>query len=304
MNAYLINGITKNWRVAFSNNPPIWGFTDREKSGWDRLRDGDVIYFYASGEARGIIGKGLVLNKFRQDNLVWPEEVRGGFPKWPWRFYFKPLILLKPANWLDGKGPIKCSSFDMKGVSLQGKQIISLNDNQINKIENQIVLWGNDIYIGPTQDITRLPSSNNVTIKDGSHVIYEYSDLHTELINIVSEMGELQDFYVQKEFSIPEENKRIDVIWKRELAGTPTYAFEVELSGGIDRAVNKLYKCYNLWNTLPRLIIPTNESPKVERISSLLGIKDIVRTISPELIKEIHKKKKDFKMMEKEIGLL
>ncbi len=298
---YLINGNTEDWHKVFEYNPPHWGFTPEGKSSWDALQSGDIIYFYASKEAKGIIGKGLVLSKFHGIDPFWPREIRIGNSKWPWRFYFKPINLLPPDLWKEGKGPLPSTEFDMMENSLKGKHIVSLNTEHLVKIEEKIFSWP-VVSVG----INKSLSKNTAMIKKLPDVECS-ANSHTRLIEILEEMGKLQNFYPQTEFSIPDEKRKIDVIWRREIQGPPTYAFEVELSGEsgkIKRALQKLDQCYQLWNTLPRLIIPSSELSKVTDISSSLKIKDLVISITPELIKEIYAKKKSFKDMEKEVGLL
>ena len=296
---YLIVGITKNVHRAFEHNPPVWGFTERERAAWDALQPGDTVYLYAAREARGIICKGNVLNKFRSKDPYWQKEIEIGRAKWPLHFYIQPVRLLPPDMWLAGKGPVPCSEFGIPGTSLQGKQIISLGAEQVARIEERISLWP-VVAVGTSKPVEEEPTM----IRQPS---VEYSiNSHTDLLEVLVEMGKLQSFYPQTEFSIPDENRRVDVIWRREVRGTPTYAFEVELSGGLDKAINKLYKCYRLWSTLPRIITPPSESSKVEHIASLQEprFKDLVISVSPDQILDIYGKKKDFKNREKEIGLL
>lgn len=295
---YLIVGITKNWYRAFEHNPPVWGFTERERSAWDVIQSGDIIYFYAAREAKGIIGKGVILNKFRSDDPYWEEEIQTNIVKWPLHFYIQPICLLPPNMWLAGKGPVASSEFDISGTDLHGKQIIALNAEQVTKIEEKISLWS-VVAVG----ISKPTVKELAVIREQPTVKYS-TDLHTNLIRILEEIGKLQNFYPQTEFSIPNENRRIDVVWRREFRGTPTYAFEVELSGGVDRALNKLYRCYRLWSTLPRIITPSSEFSKIHSVSYSLGFKDLVIPITPEHIKEIYDKKKSFKEKEKEVGLL
>ena len=298
---YLINGSTENWHKVFEYNPPHWGFSPEGKSAWDALHSGDIIYFYASKEAKGIIGKGLLLSKFHGIDPIWPREIRIGSSKWPWRFYFKPINLLPPDLWKEGKGPLPSSEFDMMETSLKGKHIVSLNTEHLVKIKEKIFSWPT-VSIGRSKSL----SKNTVMIKKFPAVECP-ANSHTRLIEILEEMGKLQNFYPQTEFSIPDEKRKVDVIWRREIQGTPTYAFEIELSGEsgeIKRALQKLDKCYQRWNTLPRIITPSSEATKVSDVASSLGLKDSIIAITPELIKEIYSKKKKFKDMEKEVGLL
>lgn len=286
---YLIIGITKNWQRAFEHNPPVWGLTERERAAWDELQPGDIVYFYAAKEARGIIGKGNILNKFHSNDPYWPKELETGIAKWRLHFYIQPVLLLPPDMWRASKGPVSSSEFNISGTSLQGKQIIFLDRSQVTKIEQKISAW--PVYrVGH-----KLPFK-----------IHDKQDPHSKLIEILEEVGKLQNFYPQIEFAIPDENRRIDVIWRREIRGTPTYAFEVELSAGLDKAINKLYRCYRLWSTLPRIVTPSSGFSKVEHIASLQErrFKDLIISLTPEQIQDIYNKKRSFKDMEQQIGIL
>ncbi len=298
---YLINGDTEDWHKVFEYNPPHWGFTPEGKSAWDALQSGDIIYFYASKEAKGIIGKGLVLSKFHGTDPFWPREIKIGSSKWPWRFYFKPINLLPPDLWKEGKGPLPSAEFDMMEISLKGKHIVSLNTDHLVKIEEKIFSWP-VVNVGINKSLTKNPAM----IKEFPSVECS-TNSHIKLIEILEAMGKLQNFYPQTEFSIPDEKRKVDVIWRREIQGTPTYAFEIELSGElgeIERELQKLDKCYRLWNTLPRIITPASQIPRVTEIAASLELKDLVISITPELIKKIYAQKKSFKDLEKEVGLL
>lgn len=81
-------------------------------------------------------------------------------------------------------------------------------------------------------------------------------------------IGKLQFNHTQLEYPIelPDENKNLDVVWKRELSGVPTFAFEVELSGGLEKAIARLKFAYTRWNSQPRVIVPPKFSKKVNNI--------------------------------------
>jgi len=298
-NNYLIIGTTENWNRAFEHNPPVWGFTERGRAGWEPLKQGDILYFYAAKEARGIIGKGVLLNKFQGGNPYWSEEENLKLVKWNLRFYFQPVRLLPPDLWHAGRGPVVSSDFGVLGTSLQ-RQIVPLSPEQVASIEKRISTWPT-VAVGYGQAVEEHPSY----AREKPRPSYE-PESHPGLVKIVEQIGALQNFYPQTEFSIPEENRRIDVVWRREVRGTPTYAFEVELSGGLDKALNKLYKCFRLWSTLPRVITPSSEFKKVEQIASSFEpkFKQLVIPITPTQLQDLYERKKGFKDVEKEIGLL
>jgi len=303
LNAYLIVGQTKNWITAFRNNPVVWGFTEKERYAWETIKPNDLLFFHAAGEARGIIGNGLLLNKFLGDKPYWEREIKENRVIWKYRFYIKPIEVLDSGKWLPGKGPIVSKSFGIEGTSLQGKQIIKLEAEQITKIKENMVAW----QIGTTYKYSvnkRQTLVDQISESAPTTYIPEPRE-HTNMINIVEDMGRIQNFYAEREFTIPGEQRRMDVIWKREVTGAPTYAFEIELSGGLDKAINKLNRCHKLWNTEPRLIVPNDEIEKAKNIIKSLDneLREAVIPVSVDQIKNIYEKKKEFKRLEMGIKL-
>lgn len=294
--SYLIVGTTENWESAFRNNPPVWGFTEREQTTWENLKSGDILYLYAAARARGVIGKGLLLNKFIGSAPYWGREIEINVVKWKFRFYIQPLTILPKDLWIANKGPIPSSSFDILGAALQGKQILLLNKEQVKKLEEQMNPWRGIIPRGSTIE------SSKDEVRETPEKSY---DEHTNLIEIVEQMGRLQNFYCEREFSIPNEQRRIDVVWKREVKGTPTYAFEVELSGSLDRAINKLNRCFQLWNTEPRVILPNKDITRTSAIVCNFDTRfqKAVITVDCDRLKQIYEKKREFKNLEREMGL-
>ena len=65
---------------------------------------------------------------------------------------------------------------------------------------------------------------------------------HRKLQEQIAEIGKLQFYYSELEYPLPisSENRNLDVVWKRELDGVPTFAFEVEMSGNIEKAISRL----------------------------------------------------------------
>lgn len=237
------------------------------------------------------------MNTIKGDDPYWPAEKIAGFAKWPLRFYFRPVQLLPQAHWKAGKGPISSSEFGIAGVNLQGKQSLVLTPEQVMKIEAKISSSWPELAIGSTlPEIARdaLPVECPVEL-----------DLHTKLIKMLEEMGSMQNFYPQLEFNIPNENRRIDVIWRRAMQGTPTYAFEVELSGGLDRSLNKLFRCRQLFNTEPKIVVPNSEFGKVKRIANGLSgdFGHVLTSIEPNQVEELYDRKKEFKTMESGIKI-
>lgn len=87
---------------------------------------------------------------------------------------------------------------------------------------------------------------------------------HSKIQRLLAEAGKVQHYFSETEYKLPVGNsdKRLDVVWKRELQGVPTYVFEVELSHSIEKAIAKLKVAFNLWNAKPRLITLSGDIDK------------------------------------------
>lgn len=94
--------------------------------------------------------------------------------------------------------------------------------------------------------------------------------------------------------------RRLDVVWKREITGVPTYAFEVELSGQVERAVAKLRQAYSLWNSRPLLIVPGKEHMKVKNLvkKEQSAFRESFCFYDFSVMEELYVKKKDLREFE------
>ncbi|MBC7074168.1 hypothetical protein H5T58_02150, partial [Candidatus Parcubacteria bacterium] len=104
---------------------------------------------------------------------------------------------------------------------------------------------------------------------------------------------------------LPSEKKNIDVVWKREADGVPTFAFEVEISGILEKAVERLKFAFRKWNTRPRILVPEKLVKKVHNILST-SEKDFVREFKiyvPNQISELLTKKRELRRLEQNLEL-
>ncbi len=112
--------------------------------------------------------------------------------------------------------------------------------------------------------ILRIPLSFEDTGSKGEED--KFLQDHNEIQRLLAEAGKLQHFFSETEYKLPvaDEDKRLDVVWKREFNGVPTYAFEIEISHNLEKAITRLKVAFGLWNTKPRLIVPESDFEKVK----------------------------------------
>src|ERR687887_122446 len=100
MNNWLVIGSVQNWETALSQPVPIWGLKPVHKTSFDALQPGDTIWFYATSPVAGVIGLGLVKDKyFDKNNLIWHAEKKERNVIWPYRFRFQVLKVVDAQHW-------------------------------------------------------------------------------------------------------------------------------------------------------------------------------------------------------------
>jgi len=298
--SWLVIGRVENWETALSQPIPVWGLKDSFRKQFSALAAGDVIWIYATKPVSGIIGIGLVREKYI-DNLkpLWPDELASGTVVWPLRFRFQVLKLLPRDQWAT-----RAVSLEGTGAPCRkGFQVISEKQLKAILAKTQEVFGGStieDFVEGPT--ITPLPESARP-----QQPLSAGTTLHRNLQAYVAEIGKLQAFYTQTEYPVPltDGTMNIDVVWKREAGGVPTYAFEVELSGQFERAVFRLKKAHDLWNSRPRLVVPESAQPRIEEIASRNGtdFSAQIGIVSPEKVEQLLSVKRELRSLERELGL-
>ena len=102
MNYWLVVGIPQNWHIAFAHGN-IWGLKETQRHLWESLNESDKLLFYATRQARGIIGYGIVQTKFKQNQPLWPQELEEHRVIWPLRFEFDVEFCLPLDKWASDK---------------------------------------------------------------------------------------------------------------------------------------------------------------------------------------------------------
>lgn len=116
------------------------------------------------------------------------------------------------------------------------------------------------------------------------------SKKHKEMKELISELGEAYGYFANKEFRI--DRMKYDVVWKRsERAANPSYVFEIQERGSLDRALRKLK--FALMNGVGELflIIDAKKKKEAEDLvnDTLDEIKGKIKIKTPEEMKEWHK---------------
>lgn len=96
-------------------------------------------------------------------------------------------------------------------------------------------------------------------------------------------------------------------VWRRIDRGSPTYVFEVQVGGDIYRALAKLKHVFDLWNSNIFLIIVSDK--ELSSVQVLLNgtfheIKNKIKIILADDIKELFNRKKSWIDYEKKLGIL
>jgi hypothetical protein len=297
MQSWLLIGIKKNWEKALTQPIPIWGLKTRNQSDFNSIKIGDLLWFYSTSPVKGVIGIGTVKDKYIDNvNLVWDEEVKSRNIIWPLRFRIQVLKVLPVHRWKEDN--IKINDF---GLFWQ-TTLHLLNENQVSELlKRTSKSLGNidleNLYAGASITHSEKVNDRSIQFEDTAEKKFELN--HSTLKNQIAEIGKLQAYYSEVEYPIllPNERKNLDVIWKRELEGVPTYAFEIELSGMLERAIDRLVISFKKWNSRPRIIIPDNYSNKLKNLIDLTDsdFYNNIKIYKPAQISELYDLKTNLK---------
>jgi len=132
----------------------------------------------------------------------------------------------------------------------------------------------------------------------------EEVNLHDRIKEMLLDLGKIENYIVEKEYQFPDTRERLDVVWRKVAASVPTYVFEVQIGGNLHQALAKLKHAYDLWNS--NIFIISGESD-LQKIHQLLGgafheIRDRIKTVTVEKIKEVHEMQIKDDKLKREIG--
>lgn len=282
---WLLVGTEKNWKVAFENKN-IWGLKEfRElKSLWNMLREGDGLLFYVSKPVHGIVGIGHLVTKFKQTNPLWPEEIKRNVVIWPLRFEFDIEYCLPPSLWESQK----YTSHDLQMISRMVFQCYPIEE--VNAVREA---FGLKPLI---ETAFQPPAELRITTES---IVFNHDDVK----NYLAEIGRIQGYIANVEFTL--ESTRLDVVWRRVERSVPTFAFEVQIGGDIYHAMSKLKHAFDLWNSHIFLVAAMSDKGKYQELLSgtFHEVDDHMRFIDVVLVKELLEKKRDYKEMERALGI-
>ena|GEM_PF-446119 len=298
---WIISGNKQNFVYALKPKK-IWGLTSKWLPQWKSLKKGDLLFFYISDVKRIIgIGKAVGNNTIQREPL-WPDEIDDNELKYPLRFEFSVEFLLDEKEWKE-KG-ITITEF-IKNHWGQGA-LAELLRGGVNFIRYKELL---DYLVAKCKEkfgyeIKKAISAETPIIEEKLEHL-DQEKMHSSLINLVYEIGKMNDYISLKEFSF--DKLRFDCVWKRVDRGSPVCVFEVQVGGDLYRALAKLKHAYDLWNTKIFLIIGSDADRN--QANKLLDgtfheIKDEIQIRSSEDIFELFKRKKSWRDFEEKLGIL
>jgi hypothetical protein len=304
---WLVIGIPSNWETAFSQPVPIWGLKLRYQADFQAMSIGDILWFYATHPVTGVIGIGLVKDKYIDDvNLVWPDEYERKEVIWPLRFRIQVLKVLPRINWESNN--IKINDFRL--LWRTGFQLLK-TEHAKELFNRSKFIFGveeeKDFFTGATVTQQPLAVGEELALYAPSLEEKESAITHRELQNQIAEIGKLQFYYTELEYplTLPGEGKNLDVVWKREIDGVPSFVFEIELSGLVERAMDRLKFAFRKWNSRPRIIVPERFIKKIHNLVAVSerDFSQNIKLYKPVQITELLSKKRELKTTEQNLEM-
>lgn len=302
---WLVIGIQKNWETALSQPVPLWGLKSRYQTEFQAMNIGDLLWFYSTSPVGGVIGVGAVKDKYIDNiNLIWEEELKKKEVIWPLRFRIHALKVLPQTRWKTDR--IKISDFNLFWqVGFQPLKSEHASELFIRAKEPFGVISQENLFTGAT--IMQPLAFEEEQVAYAPSLESKPAISHKELQNQIAEIGKLQFYYTEIEHSIqlPGEKKNLDVVWKREIDGVPTFAFEVELSGMLEKAIERLKFAFRKWNSRPRIIAPQDG---IQRLHNIMATSDKnfaeqVRIYEPDQIVKLLNLKRQLKSVEQNLAI-
>jgi len=287
MNYWLVVGTIQNWHTAFEHGN-IWGLKETQRHLWQSLGENDGLLFYVTQPVGGIIGYGVVRTKFKQNQPLWPQELREHKVIWTLRFEFDVEFCLSPDKWVSEK-TVSNELWPRAGFQLLSQDIGERLVSAMAAVEyaNKPLLVSEPPveFVSVAEKVERaLPS-------------------HDQIKETLVQIGKLQKYICQQEY--PFDIGKLDVVWRRVEQSVPTYVFEVQIGGDIYHALAKLKHAFDLWNSHIFIVAPEAERNKAENLLSgtFHEISSRIRFIELEQVEELYKRKKDYLDFEKELGI-
>ena len=290
MNYWLVVGAMQNWRTAFEHEN-IWGLKETQRHLWESLDENDKLLFYVTRPVGGIIGCGVVRTKFKQNQPLWPDELKEYKVIWPLRFEFDVEFCLPPDKWASGK-IISKELWPRAGFQLLSQNIGEKLVSTIGAVEY--------VFEDSEPLLVSEPSVEFVSVVEK---IEKAPPSHDHIKETLVQIGRLQKYIAQEEY--PFDIGRLDVVWRRVEQSVPTYVFEVQVGGDVYHALAKLKHAFDLWNSHIFIVASEAERSKVGNLLSgtFHEIGNRINFIELEQVEELYKRKKDYLDFEKELGI-
>jgi predicted RNA-binding protein len=272
---WLVVGSKEHWQAAFENGN-VWGLQATKKRWWERVAEGDGLVFYVTRPVGGAIGLGKVITKFKQDKPLWPVEIEKREVLWPLRFEFDVEFCFPPLQW-------ETSRLDIDAL-------------------RAVVQAGFQPLKEKARDATLQAFEPLIAQPEGEKA--EPTGLHKQLKARIAEMGRIQKFLAEVEY--PMEGTRLDVVWRRVEKSVPTYVFEIQVGGDIYHALAKLKHAHDLWNSRVYLVAGRADKDKADSLLSgtFHEIRDRIVFIDVERMQELYTKKRAYRQLEEDVGIL
>lgn len=302
--AWLIIGSQENWRVALNQPIPLWGLKHSYRSEFANLVEGSPAWLYATRPVGGVIGLATIREKYIDASIpLWPDELNAQRVIWPLRFRLEITKLIPPDRWEE-------HAIDIRDFGLpwrRGFQRLAPEHARLlaQRFQNRFSWPGEPAADGGPSFVeigrrVREPDQRTRPVAGDL-------PLHRRLQELVAEIGRLQHFHSQLEFPIPLEGggRSLDVVWKREVSGAPTFAFEIELSGAIERAVLRLKFAHDRWNSRPCVVAPADWHAQIRQVLAVqeVGFSRRVALCSADQIEDLGRRKRDLRALEEELGI-
>ena len=287
---WLVVGSPENWKTAFEQGN-IWGLKETQRHLWERLNENDVLFFYATQPVGGIIGHGSIRTKFKQNQPLWPQELREYKVIWPLRFEFDVESCLPPEKWETEKLVSNVlrprSGFQLLGQDM-AKELLSFI-----KVPESVARRAERFRIGERK-------AEFGAISDVQQVGFP---THGEVKKTLVEIGRLQKFIAEQEY--PFDLGRLDVVWRRVQQSVPTYVFEVNVGGDVYHALVKLKHAFDLWNSHVFVVARQADYEKVQALlaGTFHEIGGRLRFVELKEIEELYKRKRAYLDLERELGI-
>ena len=290
MNYWLVVGATQNWHTAFKHGN-IWGLKETQRHLWESLNENDIVLFYATKPAGGIIGYGVVRTKFKQSKPLWPYELKEYKVIWPLRFEFDVNFCLPPDKWASEKLVSK------ELWPRAGFQILSQN------LGEKLVSIMGAVEYATKDNKPLLVSEPSVEFVSVAEKIEKAPSTHDQIKETLVQIGKLQNYISEKEYTF--DIGKLDVVWRRVEQSVPTYVFEVQVGGDVYHALAKLKHAFDLWNSHIFIVASEAERSKVGNLLSgtFHEINNRIEFIELEQVEELYKRKKSYLDFEKELGI-